>query len=307
MQVHQKEDPIDKNISNRGYLDSNHLAKNRVSPPPDPEPRKDDVVQVPSKADDSSSQLSEGIPSLITYSTTSASIYSPSLKPLHGEDRDIPQESLLHSKTTLQGPVFPHLPLNGLSVPTQEQREKAANQLREFQAAQIQKLLLKKKKLAAQSANSGISSPTATAAQSVSSIAQPKKVMKPPPGFSQPSESILPTQNDDTGGFLSNNEVFLSKLLDDDEDDGDKKTSGVKIHILSSINAPSMSPEPQSSLNPAAAPFIGSKIEDDQVTSINVSKMKKEDSWQSKPSDVSFKDNSPAGGGIKGVYGGSVW
>jgi len=305
VQVHQKEDPIDKNISNRDYLDSNRLARNRVPTPPDPEPpskEEHEAVQVPaSKADDSSSQLSEGIPSLITYSTTSASISSPSFKPLpssHFEDRDIP------AKTTRQGPVFPHLPLNGLSVPTQEQREKAANQLREFQAAQIQKLLLKKK--LAQSANSGISSPTATSAQSMTSI-QPKKVMRPPPGFSQPSESILPTQNDDNGGFLSNNEVFLSKLLDDDEDDGDKKASGVKMPISSIYNEPSMSPEPQSSLNPAAAPFIGSKIEEDQVTSTNVSKMKKEDSWQSKPSDVSFKDNSPASGGIKGVYGGSVW
>jgi len=232
VQVHQKEDPIDKNISNRDYLDSNHLAKNRVLPPPDPKPREEEheVVQVPaSKADDSSSQLSEGIPSLITYSTTSASIYSPSFKPLPGEDRDIPQETLLHSKPTPQGPVFPHLPLNGLPVPTQEQREKAANQLREFQAAQIQKLLLKKK-LAQSDSGSGISSPTATSAQSMTSIAQPKKVMRPPPGFSQSSESILPTQNDDNGGFLSNNEVFLSKLLDDDEDD-DKKTSGVKMPI----------------------------------------------------------------------------
>ena len=306
VQVHQKEDPTDKGNSNRDSFHSNHLARNRDPPPPDPEPprgEEHEVVQVPaSKADDSSSQLSEGIPSLITYSTTSASIYSPSFKPLpssHFEDRDIP------AKTTRQGPVFPHLPLNGLPVPTQEQRDKAANQLREFQAAQIQKLLIKKK--LAQSANSGISSPTATSAQSMTSI-QPKKVMRPPPGFSQPSESILPTQNDDNGGFLSNNEVFLSKLLDDDEDDGDKKTSGVKIPLSSIYSAPSMSPEPQSSLNPAAAPFIGSNIEEDhQVTSNNVKKMKKEDSWQSKPSDVSFKDNNHAGGGIKGVYGGSVW
>jgi len=216
-----------------------------------------------------------------------------------------------------QGPVFPKLShQNGLPVPTQAQRDQAAQQLREFQNAQIQRLLLKKKLAQSYVATSSTAQRSGLQPYrssftpdgnsfNISSVSQPsKKVFKPPPGLSHPSaesQYVLPTQGS-ANGFLTDNELFLSKLLDDDEDDeggGVKKpSSSPQIHV------PSMSPEPESSLDPAAAPFVGQLVETEVSPK---SKCEKEDVWQSDPGRMSLREGSSSKM-IKGAfYGGSVW
>eukprot|EP00585_Thalassiosira_rotula_P010951 CAMPEP_0196141640 /NCGR_PEP_ID=MMETSP0910-20130528/10084_1 /TAXON_ID=49265 /ORGANISM="Thalassiosira rotula, Strain GSO102" /LENGTH=784 /DNA_ID=CAMNT_0041402821 /DNA_START=30 /DNA_END=2384 /DNA_ORIENTATION=+ len=281
-----------------------------------------------------SQDSSEGIPSVISYSSTSASLSassSPSLKPLgHSVDDDIPFGASLqgpdfNSQLGRHSPLFAlntqlrrHTPLfsriphgRALPVPTQEQRNEAAKQLREFQNAQIQRLLLQRKlsqisnesRLSATSPLghgliSGSSYQTTRTASAVTG--QGLKELRPPPGLVPPSEvqhyPVL--QNQDDKAFLTDNELFLSKLLDDDDDDTVEVSSSLQIGIES------MSPE--SSLDPSAAPFVstGKVSSTDKCRFPLKPKEKMGDVWLSNPNEL-LKGKSPAK--IKGVYGGSVW
>lgn len=286
-------------------------------------------VEPCSKDAESCSQEStstSGIPSIISYTTTSATS-SPSIKPIgnHLEGRVTPFGG------SLQGPPQPALRLssplghkgpllsqseNKFTVPTQEQRNEAAKQLREFQNAQIQRLLLQRK-LSQQSSNvnrppaapstssgllPGSSFQSTTSNASTESSVKPNKVLKPPPGLPHPSENIPFNPDEhlqDDKGFLTDNEVFLTKLLDDEDDD-------VVVPSMAPSSAPlgieSMSPP--SSLDPSAAPFVASAPVDESKMIAKETKEKAADAWQSNPSDL-LKEASPMG--IKGVYGGSVW
>lgn len=136
-----------------------------------------------------------------------------------------------------------------------------------------------------------------------SSSDQRKKVLKPPPGLTHPSELSdnhnLPNQYDRS--FLTDNELLLSKLLDDDDDDIVEAPSPSP-----QIGIGSMSPE-RSSLDPSAAPFVSEKVRGmEQAPLFSKSKDEKRDAWQSSPGEISLNANSPTRM-IKGVYGGSVW
>ena len=269
------------------------------------------------------SSTTDDIPSVISLPTTPASS-SASFKPTgsHLEDRDSP------SDTSLQGP--PGLRLNtplshngtlfaqkALPVPTQEQRNEAAKQLREFQNAQIQRLLLQKKL----SQNSCAPAPQAqlshqsytltsggsfhsVATSSTASAGHRTKVLRPPPGLSHPAEEeevvppSIPTLEEDKA-FLADNELLLSKLLEDDEDDADD----MKVPPSLQVAIEAMSPE--SSLDPSAAPFVSAGRVTSPSTHAVAPKDDKGDGWQSPTTTELLKEGSPVS--MKGVYGGSVW
>ena len=322
--------------SSKDYLDPNHLVKNNESPP-EPEksmPKAEEQASNIITSKDSPSLISEiSVPSLISYPTITSASSSPSCKPnSHLEDEGVPYddsllpESYHHSTLGLtssqevgssHGPVFPKLShQNGLPVPTQAQRDQAAQQLREFQNVQIQRLLLKKKlaqscvATSSTAQRSGLQPDLSSFTQdgnsfNIFSVNQSsKKVFKPPPGLSHPSaesQYVLPTQGG-ANGFLTDNELFLSKLLDDEEDEG----GGVKKPTLSAlqIQVPSMSPEPESSLDPAAAPFVGQLVVSEESSK---RKSEKGDVWQSDSGEISLREGSSSKM-IKGAfYGGSVW
>ena len=316
--------------SSKDYLDPKHLVKNN-EPPPEPEksmPMAEEQASNIITSKDSPSLISEiSVPSLISYPTITSASSSPSCKPIgtsHLEDGGVRHDDSLlpesyHSTLGLassqvgssHGPVFTKLShQNGLRVPTQAQRDQAAQRLREFQNAQIQRLLLKKK--LAQSCVATSSTAQRSGLQpdgnsfNISSASQPsKKVFKPPPGLSHPSaeaQYVLPTQGG-ADGFLTDNELFLSKLLDDEEDDDEgggvkKPASSLQIHV------PSMSPEPESSLDPAAAPFVRQMVATEESPK---PKREKGDIWQSDSGEISLREESSSKM-IKGAfYGGSVW
>jgi hypothetical protein len=272
------------------------------------------------------SSFTEDIPTMISCPSTSVTSFSsspsPPFKPIgsHLEDQEeIPYISPLPSRSQ---PVLgwnSYLISQGPLVPTQEQRNEAAKQLREFQNAQIQRLL--RQRQLSQNWNDNSLSANSTAQSigllhggsfhsvgnsfSALSLSQQNKVLKPPPGLVHPSDtqtschSDLHNQNDT--GFLTDNELFLSKLLDDEEDD-------VKVKASSSVRIETRSMSPESSLDPSAAPFVSLNVASTQQ-SINLfpkSKKEKGDAWQSSPGEVSLNSNSPTRM-MKGVYGGSVW
>lgn len=281
---------------------------------------------------------------MILCSSTLAS-YSPQLKPIgsHLGVRDVACDLPLHQALprpvlglnaqpgARQGALSPQT----LAVPTQEQREEAAKQLREFQNAQIQRLVLQRK--LAQNASStsrlsAIGTPAPQASPSVlnlgssflstssgvPSIVSPSnqnqsQVLKPPPGLPHPTEipynpAELQTHDEESKGFLTDNELFLSKLLDDDDDDCVKDTAP------SSLQTGIRSMSPESSLDPAAAPFVGKVgVGDQAVTPLFAKSTSKDESkgdgWQSgNAGELSLKESgSSPSKVIRGVYGGSVW
>lgn len=277
------------------------------------------------------SSVSGGIPTSISYASTSASS-SPSVKPIgsHLEDRDVHFGLLLPKvasqpvtglNPTPQGSLFSQRHVNKpFPVPTQEQRNEAAAMLREYQNAQIQRLLLQRR-LKQGSSGSGLSATTATTSTTTASEAQSpvlllgnslhaatqnsstislgeqgSKVLKPPPGFvlSSVAQACDSTgHNHDDKGFLTENELFLTKLLDDEDEDE-------RAEVQSSLFA-GMSVSLESSLDPSAAPFVG-KVDSRQLEK---QKAGDGDAWKAGAGDLLLKD-SPAKA-IKGVYGGSVW
>jgi len=229
------------------------------------------------------SSSNENIPTVISCPSTSAT--SDIINSQLEDSKDIPFGSPLQevSQQLVLG-LIANLGPQGPLVPTQEQRNNAAKQLREFQNAQIQRLLHQRQIYNCLSPNL---TDLHSLGNSVSnhSLGQQNKVLEPPPGLFHPSDSFTQCNsylhNHDDKGFLSVNEIFLSKLLDDEEDD-------VKVE------AP-LSP-PDSSLDPSAAPFVSLN-----AGSANMASKENGDAWQS-----TMNNNSPTRM-IKGVYGGSVW
>ena len=260
---------------------------------------------------------------MITCPSTSVTSFSssPPFKPIgrHSEDpEEIPYISPLEGRTQPVLGLNSSLVSPGPLVPTQEQRNEAAKQLREFQNAQIQRLL-RQRQLSKNWSGKGVSSNTTAESgllsvgsshsvwhsSSALSLGQQKMVPKPPPGLVHPSEnqtscnSCLHNQNEK--GFLTDNELFLSKLLDDEEDD-------VKVKQPSSVRISPRPVSPESSLDPSAAPFVSSSIGSAQqsITLVSKPELFTGDAWQSISGDVSLKSSSPTRV-MKGVYGGSVW
>ncbi|KAL3810137.1 hypothetical protein ACHAXA_005286 [Cyclostephanos tholiformis] len=284
----------------------------------DPAPFSTDSV-----SDSQGSSSTEDVPSMISCQSTSVTSFSlsPSFQPT-GRHLEDPEE--IPYISSLQGRSQPVLGLNsnlvspGQLVPTQEQRDEAAKQLREFQNAQIQRLLRQrqlsmnwsdKDRSSTSTAQSGLLNVSSSHSVWNSSIAlslssQQNKIPMPPPGLVHPSEnqtlcnSCLQNQNEK--GFPSHNELFLSKLLDDEEDD-------VKVKPPSSVRI-ARPISPVSSLDPSAAPFVSLSIGGAQQSISLFTKSEKDtgDAWQSIPGDISLKSSSPTRV-IKGVYGGSVW
>jgi hypothetical protein len=187
-----------------------------------------------------------------------------------------------------------------LPVPTQEQRNEAARQLREFQNAQIQRLLLQRKLSQAwsdQRPNESSTTLRGGSFHSAVSVGGRNKVLKPPPGLSHPSETQPPCNNQDDKIFLTENELFLTKLLDDEEDEmADPPPRQNQFR-----------PSPESGLDPTAVEFVSVTAVRSAITSPYPNTEKQEgDAWQSGPGDLSLNSNSPTRM-MKGVYGGSVW
>ncbi|KAL7489501.1 hypothetical protein ACHAW6_016207 [Cyclotella cf. meneghiniana] len=240
----------------------------------------------------------DGVPSSISISTSSHSISNND----HTEDRNL---SPFYEPTPLPttqhfGALLRHQPQilfsptrKPLPVPTQEQRNEAAQRLREFQNAQIQRLLLQKK--LAQNLNSPSNSIGLAYALSSSELGSSHvKVMRPPPGLNHPSDIQYNQDNHDD--FFADNEMLLSKLLDDDEDDD----------ILSSHSETNSFPV-ESSLDPFAAPFVVETSNCKEALSARAQERNGDDStWEISRSTIRLMSEN-GNAFIKGVYGGSVW
>ena len=326
----QKESRIDRRTSARSTdaelaPETGLIAEEKLSST-SPQIRTPENAVQSSKDCASESQVSgttDDIPSVISLPTTPASS-SASFKPTgsHLEDRDSPSDTSLQGPPGLRlntplshnGPLFAQ---KALPVPTQEQRNEAAKQLREFQNAQIQRLLLQKKLsqnscAPAPQAQLSHQSSTLTSGGSFHSVANSStasaghrtKVLRPPPGLSHPAEEevvppSIPNLEEDKA-FLADNELLLSKLLEDDEDDADDMKAPPSLQVA--IEA--MSPE--SSLDPSAAPFVSAGRVTSPSTHAVAPKDDKGDGWQSPTTTELLKEGSPVSS-MKGVYGGSVW
>ncbi|KAL7441685.1 hypothetical protein ACHAXM_008055 [Skeletonema potamos] len=228
------------------------------------------------------SRINDGVPSFISLSCATSVTSSPSIKPCSPSPSDVPLNEALEnnvgfvSSTARSGFYSQQLPRkNAFAVPTVEQRNEAANQLRDFQNAQIRRLVLQRQqKLAQDSKSHHLSSVNGSGAKApfgCNVSGQMKKALKPPPGFSE----FAPVPHDLYQVSLDENELLLSKLLDDD-DDGVKDTT-VSLPVST-----------ESSLDPSATPFFVP----DKNGNRNRLEPRTKDQWS---------------GNIKGVYGGNVW
>lgn len=238
----------------------------------------------------------DGVPSSISISTVSNTVHSDdrnlSDSPALDESTPLPSPShhlLQHQSRIMISPTRKQLP-----VPTQEQRNEAAQRLRDFQNAQIQRLLYQKKL----SRSLNVSSHSTTTSESPPStlLSSPAtKLLRPPPGFAHHSGSHI-TQDLQEDNFFADNELLLSKLLDDDDniDDNLSKESGLDSFPH------------ESSLDPSAAPFVleGFNAKDD-VTSSMPRSGDCDSKWELYRSPSLSSENGRAK--MKGVYGGSVW
>jgi hypothetical protein len=261
--------------------------------------------------DNTAKEHHDGVPSSISIFSTSSSSYTVS-NTEHSEDRNLSDSTSFDNRTpppiTSQSRTLNHQPLlmnspprKPLLVPTQEQRNQAAQRLREFQNAQIQRLMYRKKlsqSLKVSSNSAVTSTSTAIVSPPNSSLSSPQtQLLKPPPGFGRPSD--IPTKSDmleDT--FFADNELLLSKLLDDDDNADDD--------VLSTDSGINSFPQ-ESSLDPAAAPFVLEGFDGKEMPSPVTESKLLDSNW-----DMSHGRPMPSLSDkghtmIKGVYGGSVW
>lgn len=240
---------------------------------------------VVSKDSVGSSSMNDGVPSVISLSSTTSVTSSPSIKPSTPSPTNIPENDTLESHAAFSSSIVrsgvysQHLPgKSAFAVPTVEQRNEAANQLRDFQNAQIRRLVLQKQqKLAQDGRFSHLGNDSAATVPVVGNVSgQMKKVVKPPPGFS----AFTPICQDRYPSNLDENELLLSKLLDDDEDDDEVEDTNVSLPVSTG-----------SSLDPSAKPFFASN-EGEERHRLEPRSSKANDQWSGK---------------IKGVYGGNVW
>mmetsp|Transcript_1302 Transcript_1302/g.1800 ORF Transcript_1302/g.1800 Transcript_1302/m.1800 type:complete len:694 (-) Transcript_1302:102-2183(-) len=234
--------------------------------------------------DSAGSSMSDGVPSVISLSSTTSVTSSPSIKPSSPSPTNVPENGTLESHAAFSSSIVrsgvysQHLPgKNAFAVPTVEQRNEAANQLRDFQNAQIRRLVLQKQQKLAQDGrfNHPGSNSAATVPFGGNVSGQAKRVVKPPPGFS----AFTPVSQDRYPSNLDENELLLSKLLDD-EDDDEVEDTNVSLPVSTG-----------SSLDPSAKPFFASD-EGEQRHRLEPRSSKANDQWSGK---------------IKGVYGGNVW
>jgi hypothetical protein len=232
------------------------------------------------------SSINDGVPSVISLSSAASVTSSPSIKPSSPSPSNVPENEALDnnfgfgSPTARSGLYSQQLPRkNAFAVPTVEQRNEAANQLRDFQNAQIRRLVLQKQQKLAQDSKSnhlpgGDSSAAKTPFGCNDVSGQMKKPLKPPPGFSE----FIPVPQDRYHVNLDENELLLSKLLDDDDDE----VEGTNVSLPVSA---------ESSLDPSATPFF---VPDKSGirNRLEPRSSKAKDQWS---------------GNIKGVYGGNVW
>ena len=265
--------------------------------PGDPQNQQSDLVCTDTKSkfvvskDSIGSSIHDGVPSIISLSSATSVTSSPSMKPRSPSPTNVPENQPLtnhafNSSVARGGVYSQQLPgRNAFAVPTVEQRNEAANQLRDFQNAQIRRLVLQKQQQqqqnvaqdswSSQLSGSG-SSPALSAPLGVGNVSkQTIKTLKPPPGFSE----FTHIRQDQYPSNLDENELLLSKLLDDDDDEVNGKKATLPVSI-------------ESSLDPSAAPFFIS----DEGNKRNCLEPKKNKT-----------QNDQWSGNIKGVYGGSVW
>lgn len=281
---------------------------------PQPYSNKEEKVMLSSSApmkkdiDDMTDDNPDGVPSSISISTSSCTT----------SNNDQSDYRTMSSSVTLDGhssPSTPHLnhhirrqpnimnspPRKPLLVPTEEQRNEAAQKLRDFQNAQIQRLM-QQKKLSQSLKLTSNSAPTFTSNASKSPLsssfnAPNAKVVQPPPGFVQTTNTQI-NQTIPEDHFFAQNELLLSKLLDDDDTLDDALSADSDVDSF---------PQ-ESSLDPSAAPFV---LEGFDATDAGVSFQPKksadcEPKWGA---DRSSSDSLGVNGRVtvKGVYGGSVW
>jgi hypothetical protein len=258
------------------------------------------------------------VPSSGSLSSASTSTSSPIVKPIgsRNEEQIIPDTSPLggtsrpiigwNSPLDLRSGASPLFPQhrNALPVPTQEQRNEAAKQLREFQSAQIQRILYEKKLAEALKNNLHTTLTAIGDASSSNSFLGNRQVLKPPPGLTQQFviQNVHDHNNQDDKSFLTDNELFLSKLLDDDDEDVEIPPPRIGIESMLSN---------EMSLDPSAAPFISERAVVQDAQPSQQSKDERADAWQSSPttSDSSFEKPLSESSNLKirGVYGGNVW
>lgn len=233
------------------------------------------------------SSTSDGVPSVISLSSATSVTSSPSIKPISSSPSNVPDNFHgFHSPAVhndMYSQQFPRK--NEFVVPTVEQRNEAANQLRDFQNAQIRRLVLERQqKVAHDSLCPAQNSLAANVAFEDNVVpVQKKKALKPPPGFAE----LTPVSHDCYQDNLEEEELLLSKLLDDEDEEE-----------LEGINDASLPISTKSSLDPSAAPFFvpneGGEAE--------VGKRHRLEPRSSKASNHWSGSNK-----IKGVYGGNVW
>lgn len=245
---------------------------------------QDDARTIAISNDSVGPRIHDEVPSVISLSTATSVTSSPSINAISPSPSPIPENESLERNAGFYSPIAlkemcsqQYRTKNTFAVPTDEQRNKAANQLRDFQNAQIRRLLIQKQqKLSQNSKTNHLPDenlfPTNTSIGNNIS-GKKNKVLKPPPGFPE----FTPVSDDRFQDNLEE-ELLLSKLLDDDDDNVDD------INVSLSVST-------ESSLDPSAASYFrhgeGGKRHRLEARS------KKNDQW--------------SGSKIKGVYGGNVW
>lgn len=244
-----------------------------------------------------------GVPSSISFSTSSCTTSNND----HSDDRNMsssatsdgstsPSLSNLNHQPNPQQRITNTPPRKPLLVPTERQRNEAAQRLRDFQNAQIQRLL-KQKQHAKLSQSLNINSNNdakltpilSNSTLSSSALNAPAaKVVLPPPGFATGTHI---NQNIQEDHFFAQNELLLSKLLDDDDN----------IDDILSVDSGIASFPLESALDPSAAPFVLEGFDTkDNLTSSQPKRNGCESKW-------GVNDSTNAHVKVKGVYGGSVW
>lgn len=270
--------------------ESNHLRQQTRFDKDDDEKKNEE------DHDDAGADSFDGVPSSISISTISQTVSNYD----HTEISDTaPLNEPTPSVTSRNHPrvhqpnIMNTQPRKPLLVPTEEQRNEAAQRLRDFQNAQIQRLMYQKKlkkSMQVSSVSGATSSITTTGLESPlsSSINSPKlKVLKPPPGFENPSNAFnLDAQEDE---FFADNQLLLSKLLDDDDTVDDILSTDIGVDFF---------PQ-ESSLDPSAAPFVLDGFNAKEMPSSEMDTQNCDSNWE--------KISANPGSKVKGVYGGTVW
>ena len=237
------------------------------------------------------SSTSDGVPSVISLSSATSVTSSPSIKPISSSPSNVPDNfhgfhsPVVHNDMYSQ--QFPRK--NEFVVPTVEQRNEAANQLRDFQNAQIRRLVLERQqKVAHDSLCPAQNSLAANIAFEDNAVPVQKnavpKALKPPPGFAE----LTPVSHDRYQNNLEEEELLLSKLLDDDEEEEEKEE-------LEGANDAPLPISTKSSLDPSAAPFfVANEGEGGKRHRLEPRSSKASNHWSGSNK-------------IKGVYGGNVW